>query len=200
MNIKSIQYPQNIINNLKKLSRHQQNLIINIPITQKLFDNLTSLEPALWEILIPTNESKNSLKFKNSFEIIPVPPKLFDLCESLKVNVSIQSNDSQIQLSALSPELSVIYTIRKVTIPRIFVALGMLQRCNIDQLKNLTINYYPTQEKLIRFILDLASIRLYRSDKVWETLQNYDLQKELGRLSLYVRGFIKNEHAYEKIM
>jgi len=197
--INSIIYSQNIIDNLEKLSQ-QQKFITNLPITQKLYDNLTFLEPASWEILIPANESDNISKLKESYESISVPPKLFNLCERFKVKVSIQSTDSEIKISALSPELSVIYTLRMITIPRLFVALGILQHCNIEQLKKLQMNYYPTQEKIIDFIIDLASIRLHRSDMIWKLLQKHNFQDALGRLSLYLRDFIKNEFIYEKVV
>ncbi|HUY00405.1 MAG TPA: hypothetical protein VMV49_12665 [Candidatus Deferrimicrobium sp.] len=200
MFLKYLQVSPENIRNLELIIQREENLFVNIPVTQQLFDNLTLLTPAVWEILIPVGSLNKLTEFKKNYDLISISPTLIDLCNKLKVEICLQSNGSQIQIPALSPELAVIYTVREITIPRIFVALGLLQSSDAYQLKNLVIKYYPSQIQIINFLLDLASIRLYRSDEIWPLLNKYKLQDILGRFSLYVRDFIKNEFIYEKIM
>ncbi len=178
----------------------QKEFIVNIPITQELFDNLTLLAPTLWEVLILEGDIENFSELEENFSIIPIPPKLFEMYKKLRIEIMIQSNTDQISLYTLPAELAVITTIREITIPRIYIALGMLQNCNLILLKELTRKFYNSQDKIIKFLIELASIRIYRSDKVWDLLVKYNFEAELGRFSLYVRDFIKNEFIYEKVM
>jgi len=78
--------------------------------------------------------------------------------------------------------------------------LGIMRHCDMDKLDAFVLNYYPHTQKLINFIRELASIRLYRTDLVWKILNKHNYQFQFGRLSLYVRDFIKNELIYEKVM
>jgi len=184
----------------KWLLEKQKDFIVNIPITQELFDNLTLLAPTLWEVLILEGDIENFSELEENFSIIPIPPKLFEMYKKLRIEIMIQSNTDQISLYTLPAELAVITTIREITIPRIYIALGMLQNCNLILLKELTRKFYNSQDKIIKFLIELASIRIYRSDKVWDLLVKYNFEAELGRFSLYVRDFIKNEFIYEKVM
>ncbi|MHA1652022.1 MAG: hypothetical protein ACTSYB_17710 [Candidatus Helarchaeota archaeon] len=184
----------------KWLLAKQKEFIVNIPITQELFDNLTLLAPTLWEVLILEGDIENFSELEENFSIIPIPPKLFEMYKKLRIEIMIQSNTDQISLYTLPAELAVITTIREITIPRIYIALGMLQNCNLILLKELTRKFYNSQDKIIKFLIELASIRIYRSDKVWDLLVKYNFEAELGRFSLYVRDFIKNEFIYEKVM
>ena len=200
MEVKKIQYSKEIIENFRHLLQQQKDLIVNIPITQKLYDNLTLLAPSLWEILIPESSIKNISEFKDYYHFIPIPPQLYYLCDKSKVKVSVKTIYSNIQIFALSPEFALIYALNPITIPRILIALGILKNCEIHYLKNLVDKYYLNQRKIVDFLLELASIRLYRSDKIWHLITKYQYQDILGSLSLYMRDFIKNEFIYEKVM
>lgn len=197
---KSFEVPRHIFEKLELILRVQKRLIFNLPITQKLFDNLTLLAPAAWEILIPENTLQNIEEFSNTFDLIPVPQDLFPVCLKSKISIKLNSDGSQIEAFSLSPELAVIFTLRDPIIPRIFIALGIIPSCNSSKLADLTKQFSFFDKNLIKFLLDLASIRLYRSDQVWAILQKYNYEESLGRLSLYVRDFIKDEFIYEKIM
>lgn len=200
MVLKKIGYSAKIFDGLKVLSQKIGNLIMNIPITQNLYDNLTLLEPAVWEIIIPNFANNNIFEFRRHYEFITVSSEMFELCKRFEVKVSIQSNGSHILISALSPELAVIYTLHNLTIPRLFLALSMLRSCNLDQLKRLIENYHHDKKRILNCLFDLAYVPLYRADKVWEILKKHKYQDILGRFSLYLRDFIKREYIYEKIM
>lgn len=185
---------------LKRLEEKQVNIIVNLPITLKLYDNFTLLAPAVWEILIPEEIIKKVTEFKRFYDFILVPGELFKNCERYKIKTVIQSPNAQMEVFTLPAELALIYTIRDISIPHVFIALGILQKCNIEQLCYLIAKFYQSLENVVNFLLELATIPLYRSDKLWEIITKYQYQEVLGRMSLYVRDFIKNEYLYEKIM
>lgn len=197
---KIIQISHNILDDLFLLIKRQTPLIVNLPITQTLYDKLTILAPAVWEILVPMNSILNFEEFKNKYHLISVPENLFNICLKEKVEVIVQCNGKKAHVSALKPELAVIYTVQDPSIPSIFIALGMLRHCNTDLLDEMVVKYFRDTQKLIEFIQELASIRLYRTDLVWNILLKYNYQDQFKRLSLYVRDFIKNEFIYQKIM
>jgi len=182
------------------LLERENNLIVNMPITQNLFDKITTLAPSVWEVLIPAEVYRNVVEFKNHYDFISLNPDPFKICDQLKIKTLIQSNKTQRQIYTLPPELAFIYTLRNISIPRIFIALAILQHCNITKLKELIDISFQTHKKIFNLLLELTKIRLYRTDQVWELLVKHGYERELGRFSLYLRDFIKDEYQYEKIM
>ena len=94
---KIIKVSENDFKIIEQFIRKQKNSIFNLPITQKLFDNLTLITPSAWEILVPIDNMQNIEDFKNTFDLIPVTSDLFNLCLELKLSIEIHSDGSRLQ-------------------------------------------------------------------------------------------------------
>ncbi|MHA1265927.1 MAG: hypothetical protein ACTSRS_11915 [Candidatus Helarchaeota archaeon] len=185
-------------NVLQALKRIENDLIINLPVTQRLFDQLTLLDPTVWEILIPSKNVQKFLKFQNMFHLITLSNMQTKLCTESKIEVFLSSNKLSIPAFSLPPELALILTIRDPTIPRVFIALGILQHCDLERLERISKYFSPPETKMVHFLCELATIRLYRVDQIWDLIVKYKYRDYFSRFSLYVRDFIKNEFIYKK--